>query len=202
MTRLEVSLAKQPGPLGIAAESWRRYTTEHLGSALQEVDGGIDLQGVVAGKIQSPLSAIVAALVLLRANRLDRLPQQWLENLSSWFVEYPDGPVLAAEALSRRQLPSAGRASTGKVADHLLTLLQRGVPRTAEAFEYAVGLTERLLKNDVISSDVRDRLHQLDALLDGVSHGYRPGGLFLSLSGLAPHDAPRLLSLEFVPIHG
>jgi hypothetical protein len=183
--RLEAHLGDQSGPLSYAATLWRRYTTEHVAAAVQESEL-TELRTVVENKIKSPLAATISALVLLRANRLDRLPRQWLQNLADWFPHLPDGAILFAERrLRERQITEkASRLALQQAASHLIMLLERGLPRTSEAFDYAVSLVGRLKDSTALKARARDGLHELDNKLSSAMAFYRTGGLFSSFSGL------------------
>ena len=87
--------------LAQAVEIWRRYQVADFAGAVDEFETG-QLRQTVREKIDSPLAATVAALVLLRADRIDLL-QNWLENLSNWFPEMSDPPVLRAWQLAHTE---------------------------------------------------------------------------------------------------
>jgi hypothetical protein len=188
--RLEAQLGNVQGPLGRAAATWRRYTTEHLAAALKEVDAD-ELKAILAGKFESPLAATIAALVLLRANRLDRLPLRWMMNLATEFPYLPDGVILFAERrlrerLSRQKAPEA----LVEAANSLLLMRERGLPRTSEAFGYAIGLIDRLKERDELPGHTRTKLRILSTQLDNAMTVYRPGGLFASFSGFPVNTDP------------
>jgi hypothetical protein len=194
ITRLQANLGDRSGPLSYAATLWRRYTTEHVAAAVEELEAQ-ELKQVVAEKIKSPLAAIIAALVLLRANRLDRLPQQWLKNLANWFPAIPDGAVLfAVRRLREKQTTKDGaRRALQEAAAQLLTVRDRGIPRTGEAFDYAVSLVGRLKDAEELNADVRQGLNELGIYLDHCLAFYRTGDLFSSFSNLpADLDPDRL----------
>jgi hypothetical protein len=192
--RLEGYLGDQSGSLSYAATLWRRYTTEHVAAAVQESEAK-ELRTVIENKIKSPLAATIAALVLLRANRLDRLPQRWLRNLANWFPRLPDGAVLFAERrLREKQTTKKGaKLALQEAAAHLLMVRDRGIPRTSEVFDYAVSLVGRLKDAKELGARVREGLNELDNYLDNAFALYRTGGLFSSFSGLsADLDPDRL----------
>jgi hypothetical protein len=96
ISRLEASLSmKNSGLLGAAAELWQRYRMADVGEAVNAFEISV-LERMVCERLDSsPLAATVAALILLRANRLDLL-HNWLHNLANWFDEQSDGPALWA----------------------------------------------------------------------------------------------------------
>jgi hypothetical protein len=185
IVRLDADLDQQSGTLGLVARLWRSYTVEHVAAAVRDSEAR-ELRRVIEKKIDSPLGATVAALVLLRANRLDRLPLAWLRNLANWFVELPDGPILYAERrLREKQKNKKDRSIAFKeAADILLLMTDRGIPRTSEAFEYGMGLARRLKDREELGLGVREKLHELERRLGNAFAVYRTGGLFSSFSGL------------------
>jgi hypothetical protein len=185
IVRLDANLDEQSGTLGLVARLWRSYTIAHVAAAVKDSEAR-ELRRVIENKIDSPLGATVAALVLLRANRLDRLPLAWLRNLANWFVELPDGPILYAERrLREKQKNKKGRSIAFKeAADILLLVTDRGIPRTSEAFEYGMGLARRLKDREELGLGVRKKLHELERRLGNAFAVYRTGGLFSSFSGL------------------
>lgn len=185
IVRLDANLDEQSGALGLVTRLWRSYTITDVAAAVKASETA-ELRGVIENKIDSPLGATVAALVLLRANRLDRLPLAWLRNLASWFVELPDGPILYAERrLREKQKNKNSRAAALKeAADILLLMTDRGIPRTSEAFEYGMGLASRLKDREELGLGVREKLHELERRLGNAFAVYRTGGLFSSFSGL------------------
>jgi hypothetical protein len=185
IVRLDANLDEQSGTLGLVARLWRSYTIAHVAAAVEDSEAR-ELRRVIENKIDSPLGATVAALVLLRANQLNRLPLTWLLNLANWFVELPDGPILYAERrLREKQKNRKDRSMAFKeAADILLLMTDRGIPRTSEAFEYGMGLATRLKDREELGQGVREKLHELERRLGNVFAIYRTGGLFSSFSGL------------------
>ena len=72
--------------------------------------GNRDIRKARLLKIENPMAAVAAALVAVATGRLTQLeiPEQWLRNLSNWFPQLPDGPVILARHLMSRG--EAGRA--------------------------------------------------------------------------------------------
>jgi hypothetical protein len=185
IVRLNADLDEQSGTLGLVARLWRSYTIAHVAAAVRDSEAR-ELRRVIENKIDSPLGATVAALVLLRANRLERLPLAWLMNLSNWFVKLPDGPILYAERRLRDKRKNKNDRSIAfkEAADVLLLVTDRGIPRTSEAFEYGMGLARRLKDREELGLGVREKLHELERRLSNAFAVYRTGGLFSSFSGL------------------
>lgn len=77
----------------------------------------------IQGKRSNPLAAIAGALVAVGVGRADEFPTLWLENLTNWFPELPDGPVILARRLLMQKSPDLGR-----VRELLEEGYQRGVP--------------------------------------------------------------------------
>jgi hypothetical protein len=127
ISRLEASLSmKNSGLLGAAAELWQRYRMADVGEAVNAFELSV-LERMVSERLDSsPLAATVAALILLRANRLDLL-HNWLRNLANWFDERPDGPALWAEQVLRQQ-PRGIDAAIAEAAEYLGLLVELGLP--------------------------------------------------------------------------
>jgi hypothetical protein len=189
LSRLSAYLSPEsPGPLGVAAELWQRYRTADVGEAVSAFEMSV-LELMVREKLASPLAATVAALVLLRANRLDLL-HDWVRNLANWFEARPDGAVLWAEQLLRRQ-PRGIEPAISDASEYVVRLLQRGLPHTSEGLAYAARLCTTLSRlGGHISPDFRSRLEQLRGHLQTALAYFRPGGLFTAYTGFPPHADP------------
>jgi hypothetical protein len=170
--------------LAQAVDIWRRYQAADLAGAVDEFEAS-QLQQIVREKIDSPLAATVATLVLLRADRTDLL-RDWLENLSNWFPEMTDPPVLRAWQLARTESHQAPMLHN--VTNWLAQLEPRGLCCTAEGISYAASLADRLLTlEDQI--DVHD-IQRVKARLDTALTYFRPGGLFVAFSDFSPTTLP------------
>jgi hypothetical protein len=189
LSRLSAYLSTEsPGPLGVAAELWQRYRTADVGEAVSAFEMSV-LELMVREKLESPLAATVAALILLRANRLDLL-HDWVRNLANWFEARPDGAVLWAEQLLRQQ-PRGIEPAIADASEYVAKLLQRGLPHTSEGLAYAARLCTTLGRPGVhISPDFRGRLDQLSGHLEAALAYFRPGGLFTTYTGFTPHADP------------
>jgi hypothetical protein len=184
LRRLEASFSfDSPGPLAAAARLWRRYRDADVSQAVTDFELG-ELEKMVREKLESPLASTVAALVLLRANRLDLL-RGWLRNLANWFEELPDGAVLWAEQVMRQAEDRARAVSTA--VEYLGLLDERGLPFTSEAFSYATSLVSRLspaIPN--LPEGPRSQFERVKARLDAAVAFFRPGGLFTTYSHFGP----------------
>jgi hypothetical protein len=175
---IEASLARDnAGLLGNAYRLWERYRTVSALDAAQSADMTV-LEEVLRAKLESPLAATIAAIVLLRAGR-DDLLHDWLQNLSNWFPNNPDGPVLEAERLIRQ----ARRGASVLRAAHWIKLLtNRGLPRTAETISFLTTQLELLLDRRDIGDD-RLSLEQVQSGLQNALRYLRSSGLFAIYAG-------------------
>jgi Caspase domain len=165
LTRLEAGLAlSNNGVLGDAARLWQKYRNSDLGATIQVLDAS-DLRELVRGKVDNPLAALTAAIVLMRGKRSDLL-KEWLQNLAHLFPNLPDGAVLWAEHLARE-------GKTGEALDALAPLAGSPLPFTSEAFSYAARLTRVLMRGKAPV-----QLPRYDERLDQALPYLRPGGLF------------------------
>lgn len=191
----DVDLVEGGSPaLNRAAELWRRYRRVHAADAASAIIDATDAaaaQETVRRKTaypDSPLAAVVAALLLLRTGQAGRL-NDWLGNLTTWFPWLPDAPVLWAE----QQIRLGANAATDPLDAFLLLADRPALPFTVEAFGYALAMgqvfTETVPDTDPRAAPVR-RLH---ARLAGASALVRTGGLFLTLAGPAPDVVPALV---------
>jgi hypothetical protein len=83
---------------------WKKYELVNVAEAVAAAAAAADmlmLEQILKSKVESPLSAVVAALVLLRARRWERL-HNWLRNAANWDPYFPDGPILWVEQLLRQ----------------------------------------------------------------------------------------------------
>lgn len=191
LLRLDAWIAPSTtGAAGDAARLWRTYATADVDAAVGAFETG-QLRELVRQKLDSPLAATIAALVLLRAGRLDLL-ESWLRNLADWFQRLPDGAVLWAEQILRQE-PDR-KAAVAKATESLVRLVERGLPVTAEALSYAATQTERLHRaRDLIPENLITGFDTLRERLDTALVCFRPGGLFTSYAGFGRGEAHILL---------
>ena len=189
---LQVSLAlENPDLLSEAAQLWQRYRTADVGEAVDAFEAST-LEQMVRLKLDSPLAATVASLILLRANRLPLL-HDWVRNLANWFEARPDGAALWAEQVMRQQ-PRGIDAALTEAAIYLTQLLWRGLPHTSEGLAYAARLCDTLRRlGKHLPDDSLTRLEQLGEHFQTALVSFSPGGLFTTYSGFVPQTDPTAL---------
>ena len=189
---VQASLAlDNPDLLNSAAQLWQRYRTADVGEAVEAFEASV-LEQMVQQKLDSPLAATVASLILLRANRLPLL-HDWVRNLANWFESRPDGAALWAEQVMRQQ-PRGVEAALTEAATYLIQLLWRGLPHTSEGFAYAARLCDTLRRlGKHLPNDVLTRLEQLGEHFQTALVSFSPGGLFTAYSGFVPQTDPTTL---------
>src|SRR5712691_486186 len=78
ITSMQLSLSSDSaGPLGEAARLWEQYRAVSVAEAVASMKGMRELELTLMGKVQSPLAATAAAVVLIRAQQWDLL-HDWL----------------------------------------------------------------------------------------------------------------------------
>jgi len=199
LTRFEAYLAtSNEGGLGEAARLWQKYRNGDLGEAIRvfEKDAS-DLREIVRTKLDDPLAALVAAVVLMRGRRSDLL-NDWLLNLANWFPRLPDGNALWSEHLMRKQTPSDQEKQDS--ARSLSLLAKRPLPFTSEGFSYASRLARLFtgIKSSY-AAEFGGSLLQLANRLEQAVPYLRPGGLFTAYSEMEPLTGPTLLGLDSHP---
>ena len=160
-----------------ATVAWLYYRAA-LPEALGHPDMSALLAMLVAG-IQSPLAAVVAAIVLLKAGRTDEM-KGWIAELAARFPYLPDGPVLFAEwrlqVNEEERLPADALHAT-------LRLMDRGLPFTNDALSYARRQVDAYMLQEDLDRTTRDRLEALRRQLGDFFCFSRSGGLFGTLVG-------------------
>ncbi len=178
-----------PGLLGSAGALWQRYRTSSIGEAVKTFQTSV-LERMVRENLDSSLAATTAALMLLRANRLDLL-NDWVRNLANEFESLPDGSALWAEQLMRQTIDAN---NTSEATDYLIDLLQRGLPHTSETLGYAARFVNILSRSSMPLTEATatsiNRLH--DRLQEALVY-FRPGGLFTAYAGFPPNIDPTTL---------
>lgn len=173
-----------------ATRLWLRYQANSAGAAVTDFEGS-QLEELLRGKRLSPMAAIIAALVLLRAGRFDLL-HNWLRNVHNWFPQYPDGAVLWAEQVMRQEKDPV--SAVQQAAKALATLPERGLPMTGEGLSYAASLLDRLTPDrGIMDEATRAGFDQAKALVNEALVLFRPGGLFTSFANfgsLVPAPKP------------
>ena len=183
IVRLEAQLSlDNSGSLGEAARLWQKYRNGDVMNAVDNFELSA-LEQMVRSKLDSPLAATIAALILLRAHRLDLL-HDWPRNLANWIQALPDGPVIWAEQVLREQ------ADAAQAVEYLVLILERGLPYTSETFSYAVSLSDRLQSGAIDDQALQEQLIQVQNKLQKALIFFRPGGLFTSYSHFTEQDLP------------
>jgi|GEM_PF-1336838 len=169
------------GPLSEAIAAWElchRCDLDGASAAVQALaaDGHIG---------SSPLTAVLAALVVLRVNRADLLKDTLLE-LARQFPAQPDLPVLMIEQLLR------SRHDALHVAAQILTAcLDQALPHTGEGLSYAQALVHRMLTSrKLLAARLVTSLQRQQTRIDATLPYLRPGGLLVALCGYSIGEAP------------
>ncbi|KFF70681.1 hypothetical protein IW00_02340 [Pectobacterium brasiliense] len=103
-----------------------------LGSVESMLDPGNELaHQLLWDKIIDPIAATAAAYYLLRKRDWDRLPSQWLDNLSFWNKDIPDAKLIHAASQIERGMPMAKACKLAS--ETLSSFLENGIPLFAEA---------------------------------------------------------------------
>ncbi|MGE3154914.1 MAG: caspase family protein [Nitrospiraceae bacterium] len=181
ISRLQVTLSPTlSGSAGIAAKLWETYNASDAGTATQVIQDQKLAERLLAKKIESPLAAAIASLVLLRANRLDLL-HDWVRNVANWFPHLPDGATLWAEQTLRQ---SKKADAIREAAAYTSQLTGRGLPLMTETVAYAARHLELLVqRTDVLDADLLGRLAHLRERMAQVLVYFRTDGLFSVFTG-------------------
>ena len=143
----------------------------------------------------SPLALTIAAIVMLRENRLDILPD-WQERPVFRRAKSSDLQVLMAEG-TWRQAPGT-REAVAAVKLMLSNLEREPLPMTADGLSYALGLVSQLAEEAEDTFGYAEApLARIAERLDTVARHVRPGGLFASYIGR--DDPAELLQTWFRP---
>jgi hypothetical protein len=207
--RFAASLSpKNPDQLGTAARTWERLRALDPAAAadlikqsdatavIEEVSRVRDkerarfqgppeeffhrVEDVLARKVESPLAAAVAGLVLLKANRFD-LMHDWARNVGNWFPWLPDGVVLWTEQCRRM---ASGKLDPQLVSWFVTNLSERSLPFTSDCFGLAADILRDVLRgrigtNEAVLHDAR----LLNARFDAVMDSLRDDALFCTYAG-------------------
>jgi hypothetical protein len=161
-----------PDVLGLAARLWEKYRAMDIVGATSDQDMHT-LEAALQGKMQSALGAVIAGIMLLRAQRYEML-HDWLANLARFFPDIPDGATLWAEHMMRTDIETAVK---GDVFATATQLLERGLPYTAEAFGYALRQVHELLEFENPRAAMKERLERLRTRLADAARVFRNTGL-------------------------
>ncbi len=162
-----------------------------LGPVESMLDPGSELAyNLLHDKLMDPIAATAAAYYLLRKRDWDRLPPQWLDNLSRRYRWIPDAQLIQATSQIERGMPMDLAANLA--VETLSGFLEDGIPLFAEA---------NSLLSDLLALADRARRplnQQTSKMLRMMLASSRPAGLNFGFAGKAP-DKPmgaRELSLR------
>jgi hypothetical protein len=206
LVQMEAGLASaNAGLLQDAAYLWQIYINAGAGAALAAAEMQ-RLEAMLAARVDSPLAALVAGLILVRTRRWAQL-HQGLRDLAQRFDFLPDGAVLRLEQLLAQSTADLLRADAEKslaqafglrqprpILDYLLALNRRGLPATSEGFSYAARQTAIFLQHgEGLAPAQRAALEELQARLQRALPFLRSGGLFSVFAGPAAEIHPGLV---------
>jgi hypothetical protein len=135
----------------------------------------------LAGKVESPLGAAVAGLVLLKANRFD-LMHDWARNVGNWFPWLPDGVVLWTE--QRRRMARDKPLDPALLSWFVTNLSSRSLPFTSDCFGLAADILRDILRGRIKADEAT--LHGarlLNTRFDSVMDSFRDDALFCTYAG-------------------
>ena len=185
-----------------AAHLWETFRDHDLSRAAALLDMDL-LEELLRDKLQSPLGASVAGMVLLRTGALWRM-HDWARNLAKWFPSWSEGPVLWAHQLVQqngevRNYRGAKTKfdveGTDDPLDWIIELEQRGLPSLSELVSAAIEVTEgQLPRFENLDVERRDSLQNVQEKLNHTLRYFRPGSLFSSFHARDSRDlAPELV---------
>lgn len=168
---------------------WSLTREAELGS-LRNAAGRADperLKDAARDKLRYPAAATAGMLLLARAGTLAQVGD-WTRNLMQWFPDLPDAAVLWAESLRSAlaggdEHPFGVDAPLQEMATVLTSLLDRGLPRFADALELADSQV-RFLRRAPLPEALAVRVARLGQWIERIFEVTLPGGHFLVLPGL------------------
>ena len=145
------------------------------------------LKDAARDKLRYPAAATAGMLLLARAGTLAQVGD-WTRNLMRWFPDLPDAAVLWAESLrialaSNVDKPFGVDAPLQEMATVLTSLLERGLPRFADALELADSQV-RFLRRAPLPEALAARVARLGQWIERIFEVTLPGGHFLVVPGL------------------
>ena len=145
------------------------------------------LKDAARDKLRYPAAATAGMLLLARAGTLAQVGD-WTRNLMQWFPDLPDAAVLWAESLrialaSNVDKPFGVDAPLQEMATVLTSLLERGLPRFADALELADSQV-RFLRRAPLPEALAARVARLGQWIERIFEVTLPGGHFLVVPGL------------------
>ncbi len=145
------------------------------------------LKDAARDKLRYPAAATAGMLLLARAGTLAQVGD-WTRNLMQWFPDLPDAAVLWAESLRSAlaggdEHPFGVDAPLQEMATVLTSLLERGLPRFADALELADSQV-RFLRRAPLPDALAARVARLEQWIERIFEVTLPGGHFLVVPGL------------------
>jgi hypothetical protein len=192
--RFDVSLSPDNQTcLGRIGKLWDIYNEISAHEALRRLDQILDvhldhLEELLLRKNESPLSATVAGVILLRARRWDKL-HDWLRNLANRFPEIPDGLVLWAEQCLRQP----GSNHRKEAIEYFLRLDSKPLPGLVEPLGYALRQAEDFSR-DPEYDNYHDAITRIHGRLAKAVTMFRPGGLLATFAGPTAELSPEILA--------
>jgi hypothetical protein len=194
-TRVALNLAEgSEKPYATLARAWNAYRNATLTSATEIIlspESAQDLERVLFEKVEAPLGAAIAGLLLVKGQVWPRL-HHWLRNVSFQFPWFADGAALRAEQMLRQHPSEPGARK--EALEHLLQLDQRELPILAEV----LGMTySRLLEfaddSELLTGKTRDIMTRLVERYRSAISNARPGGLFTVWAGARNTLSPEMI---------
>lgn len=185
-TRVALSLSENSdAPYATLAKAWNAYREASVSAAtaiMLSPQSEKDMEQVLRDKVESPLGAAIAGLLLVRGQVWHRL-HNWLRNVARMFPWFADGCALWAEQLLR-QYPSSP-ALRREALEHLLQLDDREIPLLAEvlAMTYSRLLEFADDSESIPKSQEREKLSRLVGRYRVAVANARSGGLFTVWAG-------------------
>jgi hypothetical protein len=145
------------------------------------------LKGAARDKLRYPTAATAGMLLLARAGTLAQVGD-WTRNLMQWFPDLPDAAVLWAESLrnalaSGVDKPFGVDAPLQEMATALTSLLDRGLPRFADALELADSQV-RFLRRAPLPEALATSVAHLGQWIERIFEVTLPGGHLLVVPGM------------------
>jgi hypothetical protein len=157
IAKAEVVSRRWAGLLGYLASRDFERGDEVLNRMMQRGE----INDAIQGKRGNPLAAMAGALVAVAGGRAEEVPVLWLENLTDWFPELPDGPIVLARRLLGRKSPDLRRVS------RLLSEgYHRGVPLFSLSCDWLARGFDAVSGTDPAATVMADRARQLAGRID------------------------------------
>ena len=174
------------GASGKAAEAWDCLRALNATEAVRLVERSQTLaeveavfrhgNEVLAQKMDTPLAATVAAVILLKGNRF-QLMHDWARNVANWFRWIPDGVVLWTEQC--RRMATERPLEEELIRWFVNELSVRSLPFTADAFGFAANIIDDIQRNRFVTdNETRAAARALGVRFDAAMPYFRDDGTF------------------------